>query len=378
MPPLLLYALAFAANANAQLQIAVAGVEERVLSEKAAACPKAIVVDSPARALRRSDRSLVVYATHFDNWFLHGSHWNSLKPICDSAAYGSENSDPAAIDDRFWIQALYSEDGTVVIALASHEYLGSRHSGMCAFTPKGLGDFPCWFSSIIQLESSDGGLSFKSPKKKIVATPQIPFDKNRRDRVGFLTTSNIVSDGQWKYVLIYVDGYKEQKSGTCVFRTESGPKASHWVAWDGVGFNSSLNRVPDGKAKDAIPTCAPVPLGSINRGLVRHRESTTWVAVGPARAQDGDRLPGIYFSTSTDLLKWEKRQLVAPLQIAFEAPRCPPVYKYPSLIDHDAPGHSFDSIGSRAYLYATKVLFNNCRYAGRELVRIPLSLRLAR
>jgi len=303
-----------------------------------------------------------------------GKSFQSLDPVCVGSIKGSENPDPAKVDDRLWIQALASDDGVSVIALASHEYAGSRH-GRCRATPTRERPTPCWYSSIVQLESHDGARTFRfASRNRIVATPQTPYDKDRVDRLGFLTTSNVVSDGLWRYVLVYVQGYAKQKTGTCVFRASKSSTDAEWKAWDGRGFDANLGKVQ--MKGGAEPVCEPIRLGSINRGLVRDRVSGKWIAIGPyrQRRKEGERA-GIYFSVSSDLLSWTKPHLLTELTIDFRTPACRPVYKYPSIIDHEAPGHDFDSVGERAYLYLTKVEFEKCRYSGRKLVRIPLQLQ---
>jgi hypothetical protein len=353
-----------------------AGSEEPVFLGGFPSCKDSFLLDSPARALRRFNGALVLYATHINNWYMAGPDWIKLKPVCASAIQSAENPDPAAVDDHHWIQGLASDDGLHVIALASHEYLGSRH-GQCDAEPTKTQPFPCWFSSITQFESRDGALSFRpATENRIAATPQVPFDKSKTGRMGFLTTSNIVTDGDWRYVLIYVDGYGGQKSGTCIFRAAKSLAAPRWLGWDGQSFRAELDKIALKPLREGSASgCAPLTLGSINRGLVRHRASGVWVAVGQYRRHHADNpQPGIYYSLSKDLLHWGEPRLLVELTIGFQVPNCPPVYKYPSVIDHDAPGFAFDTVGDRAYLYLTKVLFENCKYAGRKLVRIPLAV----
>jgi hypothetical protein len=358
------------------INIVPAGPEQLLISNRDSSCTESQLIDSPARALRRSNGSLVLYATHFNNWYMTGQDWKSIKPVCASSVKGAENPDPAAADDRHWIQALVSDDGIHVVALASQEYMGSRH-GRCNAAPTATQPFPCWYSSITQFESSDGALSFRrSTKNPIVATPQLPFDKNKTGRVGFLTASNIVTDGAWRYVLIYVDGYGRQKAGTCIFRGPKAVAAPSWLGWNGQAFSVELNKIPSRSIREGSEAvCTPLALGSINRGLVRDRISGAWIAVGPYRQHSSGRdRPGIYYSVSQDLLNWGSPKLLAELTINYQPPSCPPVYKYPSIIDHSAPGFTFDSIGDEANLYLTKVSFANCKYVGRQLVRIPLTV----
>jgi len=358
-----------------RIRLVSIGEEELVLPNDKKLCDGAILVDSPARAVRRADGKLVVFATHFDNWYLTGRDWNQLATTCASALRGSENPDPQAVDDRHWIQGLMTNDGIHVFALASEEYEGSRH-GRCYAASSKVQPSPCWYSSITQFESTDGAFSFRpSSPNRIVATPQVSFDSHEKKRVGFFTTSNIVANGEWWYVLIYVEGYGHQQSGTCIFRAPRSAKSPRWLGWDGNDFVAELDRVAQARVDgaDVRRECLPISLGSINRGLVRDRASGQWIAVGPYREKSSGR-QGIYYSVSENLLKWSVPEILIELSISFDGSRCPSVYKYPSLIAHDAPGFNFDSVGDRAYLYLTKVMFKDCSYSGRELVRIPVAI----
>ena len=361
-------------SVQAAVQITVVGEEEVVSRPQATPCPQELLLDSPARAMRRKDGSLVVFATHYTNWYFEGKDWNSLKPVCASAAAGKEDPKPEDVDDHYWIQALREQPDGRVVALASHEYMGSRHPGHCDLAPTREQPYPCWFSSIIQIESRDGARTFKpAAENRIVATPQVAYDRSGKKRMGFLTTSNIVADGDWLYSLIFVDGYSGQKSGTCLFRAPAkGP--TRWTAWNGSDFKSDLARpVAAGAAADGSG-CEPLLVGNQNRGLVRMREGGAWLAVGLDRDAPGDQGAGVFFATSSDLLKWSPRRRLLDARIDFKAPECAAVYKYPTIIDHDAPGPNFDTVGSRAYIYLVKVILQSCKPVERQLVRYPLTI----
>lgn len=323
--------------------------------------------------MRRRDGTLVVFATHYTNWYLEGRDWNSLKPVCSSAAKGKESAKPEDVDDHYWIQALSAQPDGRVVALASHEYMGSRHPGQCALAPTREQPFPCWFSSIIQLESLDDARNFKpTAQNRIVATPQVPYDRRGKQRMGFLTASNIAADSDWLYTLIFVDGYADQKSGTCLFRAlAKGPL--RWKAWNGSGFDSDLEE-PVAAGRKGQPGCEPLLLGNQNRGLVKLRDSGQWLAVGLDREAPGDKGTGVFFATSKDLLKWTPRKRLLAARIDFKAPDCPAVYKYPTIIDHDAPGPNFDTVGSNAYVYLVKVVLQACKPVERQLVRYPVTI----
>lgn len=372
-------AIAPAAAAPSAPSIIVTGPEEQVFDDRSSDCRIRLLPDSPARAVRRADGSLVLFATHESNWYFAGPTWDTLRPACRSAGAARHDPDPRKLDDSYWIQALFTLDGRRVVALGSHEYGGSRHPGRCAAKAPTEGIAACWYSSITQYESEGDALDFHpAGGNRIVATPQVPFDRNRTGRVGFLTTSNIVADGAWRYVIVSVDGYGAQKSGNCLFRAANEAGATAWRAWDGNGFTVALDRVPEEGARDgAAAACRPLDLRYQVRGLVRDRRSGTYLAVVLGRGDRRDGPEGVYVAASADLLHWTPLRLVLPLAIEFRRDGCPPVYKYPSLIDHDAPGRNFEEVDGAAYLYLVKAQFDRCRYAGRALVRVPVEVDAA-
>jgi hypothetical protein len=361
------------------LDIQTSGAEQLIVSPQKASCKIELLADSPLRLMHRADGTVLGFATHYTNWPLVGSSPASLRPECVSTVHGAENPDPAVNDDHYWIQALSTNDGKNITALASHEYMGSRHPGMCDAKPTQIQPFPCWFSSIIQLRSEDSGKTFfPDITHRTVATPQIAFTPHDPQRVGFLTTSNIVHDGDWNYVLIYIDGYGEQKTGTCVFRSRANEKTPNWLAWNGSGYTVSLQKVglPATQIKGKISVCEPVNLGNLNRGLVKHRKTNTWIAEGFSRDTLGvSKDSGVFYATSTDLIHWSTQKLLAKLQIDFVSPNCPnAVYKYPSLLDENAPGLIYDTVGDKAYLYLVRVNISACKPTSRDIVRFPITI----
>jgi hypothetical protein len=361
---------------GASLDIKTSGPEQLVASPQRTVCKFELLSDSPLRLMRRPDGSILGFATHYSNWPLVGSSPGSLRPECVSTIHGAENPDPAANDDHYWIQALSTEDGKTIDALASHEYMGSRHPGMCDEKPTREQPFPCWFSSIIQVRSTDSGKTFfPYITHRVIATPQLAFNAHDPKRSGFLTTSNVVRDGDWNYVLIYVDGYGDQKTGTCVFRARADEEAPNWLAWDGTNYAVSLGTVGKPAGSGKMQTCQPVNLGNLNRALVRQRKSGIWIAAGFSRDSADHAKAGVFYATSNDLIHWSPQKQMTNMQIDFVSPNCPAaVYKYPSLIDENAPGYIFDTVGDNAYLYLVRVNITACKPVSRDIVRFPIMI----
>jgi hypothetical protein len=82
--------------------------------------------------------------------------------------------------------------------------------------------------------------------------------------------------------------------------------------------------------------------------------------------------PGMYFTTSTDMIHWSEPKLVVTLaEILSNDPKGSWLYAYFSVIDPDAPDPSFSIIGDHPYLYYVR-LDNNGQ--DRVLFRQRLTL----
>jgi hypothetical protein len=371
---LLALASAMPAGASAMpsapvLTIEQASNEEVIFDSRKVHCNLEQFPDSPARAIKEAGGEIVLFATFETNWFMAGPDWADLRPTCVSAGRGAENPDPRVTDDKFWIQALYTKNGRDVLALGSHEYLGTRHPGQCTVTePEGQRP-PCWFSSITQYISSGDARHFKpAPAASIVAAPQQSYSPGSARRMGFFTASNIIADRDHLYVLIYGEGMEGQPKGNCLFRTERSGGVSRWLGWDGRDFTVDLSTL----GADPRKACKPVEgLNHEARGLVRHRESGKFVTIFTSREKSRT---GVFYSVSDDMKHWGPQKLLLEAPLTRQEPGCEPVYRYPSLIDHDAPEPAFESIGNQAFLYSVKILLDGCRQSGRLITRVPVMI----
>jgi len=350
----------------------ISGAEEVLFDDRNSDCPIRQLPDSPARAVRQANGEIVLFATFETNWFLTGTNWDSLGANCKSAGHASQNADPEAVDDKYWIQALYTLDGRDFIALGSHEYLGTRHPGMCHYKAQGTMPPPCWYSSITQYVSHGDAMHFvPADIQRVVATPQMPFNPDSVRRVGYFTTSNIVAKDGYRYVLIFATESATQKPGNCLFRSRLTDGPSPWLAWDGSDFTVDLSHVASEAAQKSA-ACQPVRgLGHEARGLLWWPQENVWLTVYTGRV--GTRT-GLVAATSKDMLNWGNEQLLLEAPLTRREPDCAPVYRYPSIIDHDAPGFTFETVEKRPYLYSTKILLDGCRQSARQIVRLPLKL----
>ena len=365
-----------AVAAEPSLQVRVAGPLETVHAYARDRCGLRTIPDSPARALRRADGSIALIAAHFRNRFLTGPDFDSLLPNCVPVSAGAESADPAAFDDRFWIQALAPLPDGMVLGLASHEFMGSRHSGACR---AGHGPTACWYSAIVATTAQESALVFRlAPRaSRLVAAPIGPYDPTS-GTAGFLTTTNIVSSGGHAYMLAWTEdaGSDPARRGHCLFRAPAADLLGGWEVLAGGRYG----RVGDPYERPS-PRCDLVGLGALSgkvRSIIRIEERGLWLAVLATRrpGREGEPDFGVYTAVSTDLVGWRDTRLLAAFEPFWGAGRCGTFYEYPSLIDHDSPSRIFDTGGRDLFLYMTRLNWKDCGRTrmDRDLVRVRLKI----
>lgn len=81
---------ASAASAGPSIQMTAAPSVETVFNWSKNRCSDDFIPDSPARALRRQDGSLIVIAAHYQNSILEGRSFDDLKPNCTDRSEGAD------------------------------------------------------------------------------------------------------------------------------------------------------------------------------------------------------------------------------------------------------------------------------------------------
>ena len=334
-------------------------------------CADDWIPDSPARAVRRTDGSILLMATHYTNGVMTGPDFESLRPDCSVVSRGAENPDPAAFDDRYWIQALLPTGGGRLLAIGSHEFLGARHAGRCRITDRRRPH--CWYSALTLVEADESALVFR-PRvaSHVLAAPSSHFDPSATRRTGIFTATNIVRDGDWYYFLAWVELGELQ--GACLFRAHHADPTQWRALREGRFEGTFPSAYADGVADRRCDIVGRGTLLNIPRSVVRIDSLGRWAAV--FIVPDGRAHPeGIYVSYSTDLRQWSAPRLVARTEEAADGRNCRAVYQYPSLIDHDSRSDLFDTGSSEPYLYLTRFNKVSCRGGlDRDLVRIRLRL----
>lgn len=330
------------------------------------ACDGHDVPDAPLRAFRAVDGSIVAFGLHFENRRMTGPSLEALKVECGIVFRGAGSPNPGEYDDRAWIAATWSRDGSSIHALVHHEFQAHRHPGRCTFPDY----IKCWWNAIFAVQSRDGGRSFVRPPLPVVAAgPGRSEDDQGRHR-GFFNPSNIIEgtgpDLGRHFTLIATTGGINQPSGACLFRTTNIAVAERWRAHDGGGYLATFPDPYDPKSRKR-GACKPVgpfpgPVGSLSRHASGLHVAIFQVAAGmPDNAGGTYAKSGFYSSSSRDLLKWSAPQLVLESPTLYDDP-CGKgtVRAYPSLLDPAAKTRNFEDVGTEGLLFFSELRVEGC------------------
>lgn len=373
-PAVLMLMMSTAVMSAEPLHFSVSSKPEEVYSYERQRCDWRSIPDSPARAYRRHDGSVALIAAHFRNRVLEGPTFDELRPACSIVSQGRESADPSAFDDRFWVQSLVPLGDGRILGLASQEFSGLRHDGLCT---KGSGGPECWYLSIVALEASDRDLSFKLlPRdRRLIAGSNRPFGTDV-NAAGFLTLSNTVFDGDYAYFIAWTEDAADPGGrGNCLFRASRSDLVSGWQMMRGGRFVSPPNPYPENGQEPVQAKCDRLGNGDITskvRSLIWLEAKNLWMIVWSTRLNDAG---GVFYATSTDLRNWSSANLLAPFDPPWGTTEKKAYYDYPSIIDHDSQSPIFQSAGNTFYLYLTRFNWQSKRPTmNRDLVRFKVYL----
>lgn len=352
-------------------------IVEPVFLHRRDACEQRDVPDTPARAWRGADGTVSVVASHAVNRRMVGPSLDEVRPDCAVIYRGAGRDQPEEHDDRSWISATYTLDGTIIHALLHNEFHGQHRPALCP-----AGSYrSCWRNSITAAVSTDGGGSFRFGG--LVAGLPYRYRGDAGRPTGIFGTSNIVAhDGRY-YVFVWADGLDAQKRGACLLRTERPGEAQGWRAFDGAAFTIRFAD-PDREdvsdpARHVCEPVAPQVLTSTVRSVVWHAASKRWIAMLSMAYRAAPTAPptvGIWWTSSADLLRWTAPRLLwaTPLLTHLDCGRPEAVY-YPALLDPWSDSRNFETVGERAYLYVMRLNLERCRITwNRDLVRLPVRI----
>jgi hypothetical protein len=362
------------------------GARTAVFETPQYSCNQYDIPDAMARAFRDYTGTVHFVAASSEMFQSLGPSLDNVTHSCEAAHHSANDPNPADYNDQTWLDSFYTEDGKAIAALTHTEYHGWAHPGEC----HSQNFNECEYDSDTYHFSKDGGYHFDSAKAPANLVAEVPF-KYVVDEgpIGYSVDSNVVQYGGWYYAVVTDDGsWPVNCSGTtgphhcrvpyggAPIRTSNVFDPSSWLGWNGSDFSVSFADPypgPVSHAQDHVYT--PVPYMFAVNGLNVYQPANVVVAtlwdywdkeLGP---------PGLYLTTSTDLINWTKPTLVVTLaEILKNDPKGSWLYAYFSLIDPTAPDLNFSIIGDHPYLYYVR-LDNNGQ--DRVLFKQPLKLTLS-
>ncbi|NJL07910.1 MAG: hypothetical protein HC900_06340 [Methylacidiphilales bacterium] len=362
------------------LQLETIGEIEEVFVWKRDKCGPNDIPDSPARAIRLSDGTIVFIAAHYTNRVSVGRSFQSLRRQCGTRSEGQSDPEPSKFDDRYWVQAIFPLPDDGVYALVSHEYMGRRHEGKCEIPQQG--HYPtCWYSSILAATAPAHTKRFDllALDKRVVAASASKYNPSRRERLGFLAVSNIVRHQGYLYTFIYSELLTQR--GNCLFRTPEDQPLGPWLALSGGSFKQAFPSAYYDKSP-AVRRCDIIGEGAFHgsiKSVVWLSGVRKWMAVtmrtvkaGPNRADQS----GVFYSLSDDLMQWSPGKRLFTGMQPWGQNDCTIFYTYPSVIDHQSASNIFDTVDTDdVYLYLTRFNYQNCvKGLNRDLVRLRIRL----
>ncbi len=353
------------------------GPEEVVFDWTTDACDTRDIPDLPARAFRDANGLVSLLSTHPINRRSTGPTLNDVTRDCEPIFKATRSGDPAQFTDEEWIASVYTEDGETIYALVHNEYQGWSR-GDCV----GTENFNCWYNSITSLISTDGGKTFtypRPPPEHLVASLPYPYIPDSA-AVGVFSPSNIVRDAEgFYYALVKVGANRTGRQTVCLMRTDSLDDPTSWRFWNGTAFDgifvNPYTNKPESPSKNKCPALAINEIGAqMIESLTWNTFLNQWVLVGiSADTIDGREVWGFYYSYSTDLINWTRRELLIEIALPWtvESPGTDVFYLYPSLLDPNSDSMSFMTTGETAYLYYTRMNSAASTF-DRDLLRVPV------
>jgi len=371
------------------------------------ACAPDHIPDLSPRVFRRADGRVEMILAHMTNRRMIGPSLGTLTSECGVLMESTHNGSPGAYDDAEWIAAPYTTDGTNVAAIIHNEYHGFAHDNCAA--PPGQQFSTCWSSTVTLGASTNQGDTFThaAPPGHFVAALPYRYSASQTRNTGLFAPSNIIQkqpqpqqdDFYYLFLEATGDDTMDQQYGACVLRTRTLDDPASWRAWDGTGFNLRfVDPYANPSEPPAMHLCQPVSqldVHGLNTQVTYNSYLDRYVMIDvglkyrvdrpAAGLTNDDALPGLYYSTSTDLVHWTGHKLLMASEIRAsytigadpDTGQClgDDFIAYPALLDPGSSGRNFETTGAQPYLYFVRT---NARQNGcipgldRDLVRIPI------
>jgi hypothetical protein len=365
---------------------ALTGPRTAVFDTRSEACELIDIPDAPARAYRDDRGTVHVIASHYVARASVGPTLEEVRHDCAVIYRSDRDPNPAHYDDYTWLDSFYSIDGRTVVALGHMEYHGWEHRGMCASRTD---TNACWYNADTVHVSRDGGYHFNSARAPADYAVGLPYRYVvNQGPEGYSVDTNIIKVGEWYYAMLtdwpWPPGCGAGQGrrpclvpfGGSPIRTSSLLEPSSWRGWDGHGFSVVFaDPYRDRIARPQDHVAAPVPYMYYVNALNVHEGPSVFIATLWDPWNDAYGPPGLYLSTSSDLVRWSKPTGVVTLaQLRAREPRGNWSYLYFSLIDPNSPDPNFSTVTDAPYLYYVRMDDNHGPYT-RVLFRQRITLR---
>ena len=224
------------------------------------------------------------------------------------------NMNASAFDDHEWLSSPFTTDGSNVYALVHEEYQGWR----TGYGHSCTGDFSqqqkCWRNS---RDARHVHQRRRAASRRPATWSRPPRTRSRPASAPTATSSRAASSATptaMYYAMVRSIGTSStpaQAEGVCVMRTGNLADAASWRAWDGDGFDVSFVKPYPTAPDPASHVCQAVDpdLFRMTSTLVYSEYLGKYLVIDLLNGQGsynppGARVPGIYYSTSEDLVSW--------------------------------------------------------------------------
>jgi hypothetical protein len=333
-------------------------------------CSPNDIPDAMARAFR-DDQGVIHFTTAATILYPSlGPNLENLIHSCNPAFVSQQDGNPADYNDEIWLDSFYTLDGKTIAALSHTEYHGWSFTGECNSQNISL----CEYDSDTYHQSDDGGDHFSSPQVPGNFLAGVPYTYEvDNGEVGYSVDSNIVPYNGYYYAIATDDGSWPLgcsgsrgnpclvPSGGAPIRTTNVFDPTSWRGWDGSDFAVSFVDPYLGPvAHPEQHVYSPVMYMEYVNGLNLYQPSNVLVATLWDYWDNALGPPGMYFTTTTDLIHWTKPTLVITFEkIKQGQPKGNYLYAYFSLIDPVAPDLSFSTVSTSPYLYYVRINIDN-------------------
>jgi len=364
------------------------GTRTTIFESPQDSCNANDVPDAMSRAFRDYTGTVHFSSASSELFQSLGPTLETVQHSCEHAFDSANDSNPADFNDEEWLDSFYTFDGRTIASLAHTEYHGWAIQGEC--NVQGNNQYSaCEYDSDTYHVSTDGGYHFRTPKPPTNFLAGFPYEYEIDDGpMGYSVDTNIIEFGGWYYAVATDVSWPPNCSGQsgpnrCLvpdggapLRTQNVFDPGSWRSWNGADFSVSfadpyLSPVSHPEEHIYVPVPYMIYVNAINvfqsANIV---VATLWDYWDSALGT-----PGLYLTTSTDLIHWTKPTLVVTRnELMADDPKGNWLYVYFSLIDPAAPDLNFSIVGNEPYLYFVRL--NSLNSEERVLYRQKIKLTL--